>query len=207
MKLDHLNGWQTMVGRDGSSQLEAEADFYFQKNNINNRFRINFDTVGGQRYVMDSDFVPVPGQWYYLAVVSDGNSLNMYVDELNGNGSQVVATMPLDPVNNNALAANAYNWTIGRGWFNNSFVDHITGNLDDIRFTDRALTPTEFLHYQCGTWGYLDSDLDFNCIVDMADFALFASTWSASLESLLPFINEWLQTTQPYEPGAVYRMP
>ena len=80
----------------------------------------------------------------------------------------------------------------------------MTGNLDDIRFTDRALGPGEFLHYQCGTWGYLANDLDENCIVDMSDFAMFASSWDVSLEDLLPFVDEWLQTTQPYAPGAVH---
>lgn len=203
VKLDHLNGWQTLIGRDGSSQFGALADFYLQKNDDNDRFRINFDTVGSQRYVMDSNFVVQPNQWYYLAVVSDGSQLTMYADKLDGNSSQVVGSMPLSSTNNNALVANGFTWTIGRGWFNGSHVDQITGNLDDIRFSDRALTPPEFLHYQCGAWGYLDSDLNTDCDVNYEDFAMFAPAWDLSIAQLVQFAGEWLQTTQPYEPGAV----
>lgn len=148
VKLDTLSGWRTMIGRDGSSQGEAEADFYFQNNGMDNRFRINFDTVGGQRYLLDADFTPAAGQWYSLAAVSDGQTLTMYADKKDGAGFQVVGTLSLNPSNNNALAATDEPWVFGRGWFNGALVDHITGYLDDIRFTDRALAPTEFLGYQ-----------------------------------------------------------
>lgn len=47
----------------------------------------------------------------------------------------------------NALASGGFNWTFGRGWFNNNFVDHITGYLDDVRFSDTALAPNQFLGY------------------------------------------------------------
>lgn len=206
VKLDTLSGWQTMIGRDGSSQAEAESDFYFQKNDLNDRFRLNFDTVGSQRYILDANFTVVTGQWYYLAAVCDANNLTMYADKLDGNGSRVVGTLALDPANNNALAAGGLgdNWTLGRGWFNGGFVDHISGNLDDIRFSNQALEPSEFLHYQCGAWGYLNSDLDFNCRVDYSDFALFAADWDGTLLSLEQFAVEWLQTTQPYMDGAIH---
>jgi len=209
VKLDHLSGWQTMIGRNGSSQGEASADFYFQKENINDHFRINFDTLGGQRYILDSDFQVVPNQWYYLAVVSDGNDLTMYADDLDGNGSQVVGTMELNPDNDNALAApsEGYAWTIGRSWYDGYAVDQMTGNLDDIRFTNRVLSPSEFLNYQCGAWGYLDNDLNFNCWVDYPDFAMLAAGWDGTLAVLEDFVSEWLMTTQPYVDGAVNMLP
>lgn len=148
VKLDHLSGWQTMIGRNGSSQGEAEADFYFQKQDVSDRFRINLDTVGGQRYILDADFTVEAGRWYRLAAVSDGATLTLYADRLDGAGSRVVGTLALNAANDNALAASDDSWTFGRGWFNGSQADHITGNLDDIRFTDRALSPTEFMHYR-----------------------------------------------------------
>jgi arabinan endo-1,5-alpha-L-arabinosidase len=207
VKLDTLSGWQTFIGRDGSSHGEVEADFYFQKDNIDNTFRLSIETVGGQRYVVDSNFVVVPGQWYYLAAVSDGSVLKIYADKLDGSGSQVVGTLNLNPNNDNALAAKSYVWTFGRGWFNGAFVDQITGNLDDIRFTDRALSPSEFLHYQCGAWGYLQHDLNTDCTVNLEDFAPFASVWTGSLESFIPFAEEWLATTLPYADGAIHVGP
>jgi hypothetical protein len=145
LNLTSLSGWKTIIGRDGSSQADAQSDFYLQKNGIDNRFRVNFDTVGGERYVLDSDFVPVANQWYGLAVTSDGSLLTMYADKSDGNGYQSVGSLALNNLNNNALAASNFNWTFGRGWYGGSFVDHISGNLDNIRFSDEALNPAQLL--------------------------------------------------------------
>lgn len=147
-KLDNLGGWQTLIGRDGSSSGGPESDFYLQKNGIDNRLRINFYTVGGQRVVADSNFVLQTDQWYHTAVVSDGSAVRMYVDKLDTLGFQEVAmaTLTGGTAAANALATPNANWTFGRGWYNGGFGDNISGNLDDIRFTETALAPTSFIH-------------------------------------------------------------
>jgi alpha-N-arabinofuranosidase len=146
VRLNNLAGWRTMIGRDGSTGVSGDlaAAFYFQNNGIDNRFRINFMTVGGLRYILDSDFVPEAGRWYHLAAVSDGTTLQMWADKLDASGFQLVGTLSLDPNNDNRLRATG-TWTFGRGWFNGGFVDHINGNLDNIRFSDVALTPAQFI--------------------------------------------------------------
>ncbi len=320
VKLDSLAGWQTMIGRDGSSQGEDESDFYFQNNGTNNRFRVNFDTVGGQRYILDANFTPVAGQWYSLAAVSDGQTLRMYADQMDGAGFGLVGTLALNAANDNAPAASNANWTFGRGWFRGGYVDYIRGCLDEIRFTDRALLPTEFLGYnalvisesggatavseegptwdsfgvrlnhhatwpglsddvivtlstdgqvtvvpeqlvftsanwqteqavmvtavddgileddphtgriqfalssgdgryqgaaaadllvqitenECGAWGYLAGDLNFDCRVDLEDLSMLAGGWAPSMEGLADVAGDWLGTTEPFAPGAVY---
>jgi alpha-N-arabinofuranosidase len=149
VNLDSLSGWQTIIGRNGTSLGVAQADFYLQKNDINDRFRINFGTVSGERFILDSDFVATAGQWYRLAVVSDGTTVTMYADKLDGHGFQNVGSKAMSGATpaDNALAATNYVWTFGRGWYNGSLVDHVMGNLDDIRFSDAALTPSQFLGY------------------------------------------------------------
>ncbi|OXU16011.1 rhamnogalacturonan lyase family protein [Sedimentisphaera salicampi] len=198
VKLDTLEGWQTFIGRDGSSQGEAESDFYLQKNGIDNKFRLNFDTAGGQRYILDSDFPAQAGQWYYLAAVSDGSTLKMYADALDGSGSQLAGTLSMSPENDNSLASAGQNWTIGRGWFDGSQVDHLTGFIDDVRFSSRALEPSEFLHYQCGAWGYIDSDLNEDCFVNLEDYSFFSQDWGYSLQQIVSFCSEWLENSNPY---------
>ncbi|WP_094759003.1 family 43 glycosylhydrolase [Sedimentisphaera salicampi] len=198
VKLDNPGGWQTFIGRDGSSQGETEADFYLQKNGVNDRFRINFDTVGGQRYILDSEFPAQAGQWYYLAAVSNGEQLKMYADKLDGEGSQVVGRMQMDASSNNSLAASGYNWTIGRGWYNGVYTNHVSGFIDDVRFSSEALEPSEFLHYQCGAWGYLEFDYNQDCFVDIHDFSLFAPSWAGSIDQLESFSAQWLETSNPY---------
>lgn len=203
VKLDTLDDWQTMIGRDGSSSGTIKSDFYFQKEDDNDHFRIDFYTVGGERYILDADFTVEVDQWYYLAAVSDGETLTLYADTLDGSGSQVVGTLALDTENDNSLATPEKAWTFGRGWHNNNQVDQISGNLDDVRFTGRALQPQEFLHYQCGAWGYLESDLNSDCDVDLDDFALFAADWVDDFSSLQLLAQQWLESTQPYTDGAV----
>lgn len=206
VKLDTLFGWQTMIGRNGSSQGEAAADFYFQKNDEDDRFRVNFDTVGGRRYYLDADFTVQTDHWYYLAAVCDGGTLTLYADKLDTNGSQVVGTLTLETDNDNALAAGSlgFHWLIGRGWYDGYPADWIQGNLDHIRFTNRALNPTEFLNAQCGAWGYLQGDLNFNCRVDMPDFAVIAADWDGTLSVLEQVALQWLETTRPFADGAVH---
>ncbi|HOK95940.1 MAG TPA: immunoglobulin domain-containing protein [Anaerohalosphaeraceae bacterium] len=144
-KLDSLSGWQTVIGRNGSSLGVAEADFYLQKNDIDDRWRINFGTVGGERFILDSDFVVEAGKWYHIAVVSDGTTVKMYVDKIDGNGYQLVGSRAFSGTNN-ALAQGNFVWTFGRGWYNGGNVDFVIGNIDDVRFSDAALTPDQFLH-------------------------------------------------------------
>ncbi len=105
--------------------------------------------MGGTRYALDSNFVPNAGQWYRLAVVSDGTQLTMYADKMDGNGYLSVGSLTMTGATtaDNAMAAPSpnVNWTFGRGWYNGGFGDNIAGNLDNIRFSEAALDPSSFL--------------------------------------------------------------
>jgi len=146
VRLNNVAGWNTMIGRDGSTGVsdDVAAAFYFQNDGEDDTFRINFMSAGGIRYSLDSDFVAEAGKWYHLAAVSDGTTLQLWADKLDGNGFQLAGSLALEPNNDNRLMATG-TWTFGRGWFNGGFVDHIDGNLDNIRFSDEALTPAQFL--------------------------------------------------------------
>src|SRR5690606_485834 len=120
---------------------------YLQSNGTNNYFRLDFATVDGSRYMLESGFAPVPGAWYHIALVSDGTKVEMYIDRNNGEGYKLASSTALSrrAGANNALAANGANWTFGRGWYDGKHVDHVEGCIDNIRFSDAALTPDKFL--------------------------------------------------------------
>jgi hypothetical protein len=147
VKLDVNTGWQTMIGKDGRSiDNQPLSDLYLQKAGDNNRFRLAFLAANGSRYAVDSDFVVQPNTWYGLAFVSDGTTVTMYA------GTQNSAFAPVGSVTmtgatpaDNALGVNPQTWTFGRGWYNGGFVDGILGNMDDIRFSDVALSPSQFI--------------------------------------------------------------
>ncbi len=146
-RLDHLTGWLTLIGRDDWTGIDGDIgpSLQVQCNDIDDAMRVAFATVSDEHYEIFSSLVPVPGQWYHLAVVTDGDQLDMYADQLDGNGYQNIGTLNMVPGADHSLRPTG-NWTFGRGWYNGGFVDHISGNMDDIRFSDVALSPHEFLH-------------------------------------------------------------
>lgn len=175
--LKEISGWETIIGRDGSSQGEAESDFYLSNNGIDDKFRINIDTVGGQRWILDGDYTVQINQWYRIAVTSDGVTLKMYLD--NGSGYTEIGSLDISAqsVANNALAATNYNWTFGRGWYNGGFVDHIDGYIDNVRFSNSALSPEQFLGPSSGSIPWLYGDFSGNHFVNNEDLAVFSKLW------------------------------
>jgi hypothetical protein len=146
--LDNVNGFLTVIGRDGSSFGGALSDFYLQRHAGANSWRIDFSTAGGQRVTMDAGIAPTTGTYYQLAITSDGVNSRFYVNDLSGNAGYVevgsVALTGADAAAN-ALASNGAAWTFGRGWYNGAFVDHMDGRIDEIRFSDTALSPSQFI--------------------------------------------------------------
>jgi hypothetical protein len=86
-------------------------------------------------------------QWYRIAVTSDGVTINMYCDKMDGNGFVNVGSLDISAqsVADNALAVTNFQWTFGRGWYDGGFVDHIDGYMDDVRFSDEVLSLNELL--------------------------------------------------------------
>lgn len=149
VRLDSIDGWNTLIGRDGSSFPGVpKSDFYFQNDGEGDRFRLDFATADGSRYQIESPFAAQAGVWYHIALVSDGATVAMYIDRNDGKGYALAAATGLStlPGANNALATQGGLWTFGRGWYDGRFVDHVHGCLDDIRFTEGALPPSRFLH-------------------------------------------------------------
>lgn len=144
LMLTDVSGWKTVMGRDGSVGGPA-SDFYLQNNGIDDRWRVDFNTASGNRVVIDSDFVAIPNQWYGLAIVSDGANVTLYADQGAGYALSGSAVMVGATTADNALATTGANWTFMRGWYDESFGDNCEGNLDNIRFSDAALDPSEFI--------------------------------------------------------------
>ncbi|MES2474325.1 MAG: LamG-like jellyroll fold domain-containing protein [Verrucomicrobiota bacterium] len=146
--LDNVGGWKTVLGRDGSSFGGPLSDFYLQRADATNSWRVDFSTVGNQRVTINSTMAPVAGTYYQLAVTSDGSNARFFVNDLSGNAGYVESgtAVPLTgDAAQNALASNGAAWTLGRGWFGGGFVDNINGRIDNVRFSDTALSSSEFL--------------------------------------------------------------
>lgn len=152
--LEELAGWETLIGRDGASLEDPESDFYLSNNGIDDRFRINFETSTGERWILDGDYEVQTNTWYALAAVSDGATLSLWLDDgFDGDGYQQIGTLDISSQTaaQNVFPASELNWTFGRGWYDGGFVDHIDGKMDNIRFSDEALAPEELIALDVST--------------------------------------------------------
>jgi hypothetical protein len=153
-----LGGWQTIVGKDGVGQATngdmAQAPLYLQKKGDGTQqFRINYVDVQGYGHIVDSTTVAAPNQWYHLAATSDGSTLRLYVNGVLENSLD----MTLSPSTDRALVAldesgfegsgtvapNA--WSLFRGMYNDGHGDRVDGYIDDVRISNAALSPSQFL--------------------------------------------------------------
>ncbi len=141
---------QTLVGRDESSfEGEPKANFYLQTFGTGSTYRLDFATVTGERIIIDSadgGIVPQDNRWTGLAATSDGTTVSFYVTD-NNFDYQLVGSQDFDVADSpdNALATTGAVWTVGRGWWDGGLADWMTGNVDNVRFTEGALDPGDFI--------------------------------------------------------------
>ena len=148
-RFDNPDGWRTLIGKDGFTNISGDpaAGLYIQSNGIDNRIRFNFATVSGERISLDSELIPEAGKWYHLVIVVDGDEIRMYADRLDGNSFQLIREQTMTAGLDHSLQATG-TWTFGRGWFNGNQADQISGDMDDIRFSDAGLPMDKFLQTQ-----------------------------------------------------------
>jgi mannan endo-1,4-beta-mannosidase len=121
-----------------------------------------------------------------------GNPVNIVFDTNNWNSAQTVVVRAFD---DDVLEADPH---IG-------LIKHSISSSDP-NFNSKPLPSVGVMIWEneCSAWGYNYSDLNYDCIVNFEDFAIFASDWLSPLNpiTLETFVSEWLETTQPYAPDA-----
>lgn len=56
---------------------------------------------------------------------------------------------------------------------------------------------------KCGLWGYHNGDLNYDCFVNIGDFAILAVQWLNNVPVLHDTVcKDWLAVSKPYAPGA-----
>jgi hypothetical protein len=110
-----------------------------------NRFNFQYDgsysllldyrNPTGTRHALIENVPLTVDQWYHLAYVRSGNSYSLFKDGvLVGSGEDLAPDLPT-----------SLGWTIsGRNYY------RVNGCVDELRFTNRALSPAEFLNVVAG---------------------------------------------------------
>lgn len=147
VKFNHLDGWQTFVGKDGccfpGSNNAALSSLYFQLVDSNDA---NQDKVAIKVHDGNNNFVEVFTQqtvvtdrWYNFAAIMDGTTLALYHEE---NGRYLLEdSKPF----NGPMALWDRTWSIGRGMYSNNPTDWINGFVDEVRISDTALATSDLL--------------------------------------------------------------
>jgi regulation of enolase protein 1 (concanavalin A-like superfamily) len=181
-KTDSLLGdGNTFIGKDGPPA--AGADLYFQRNGRTATFSIILND-GHEGF--DGFTTVVLGRWYHVAAVTDGTNLALYVDGV------LDRSVPMSQ----RLWTNGTPWTLGRGWWRGR-VDPFNGYLDEVRLTERALAPSEFLNAVPSTPPSITQQPTSQTVACGA-----AASFTVSASSVQPLRYQWfLNATNAIDAG------
>ncbi|MCK4293455.1 MAG: hypothetical protein KAY65_09680 [Planctomycetes bacterium] len=151
-KADSLGGHRTIVGRDDQYVATTNgnlAALYFQTT-PGNQVAFKFADLDGywHELISDPDTVTT-GQWYNMVGVSDGSTMSLYLD----NKLLKQVDLTLSGSANTALALGTASggdwesgtWSVARGLYAGGHADRWMGLIDEVRISDNALNPSEFL--------------------------------------------------------------
>ncbi|MEX2216277.1 MAG: PEP-CTERM sorting domain-containing protein [Phycisphaeraceae bacterium] len=166
-------GFRTVVGRDAQGVASSNGSFaalYLQAV-PNNALAIKFVDEAGFFHVAESapgvvsgfsfgsDPEGLTGVWHNIAATSDGSTLSLFLDT--GSGYQLIAQTDLTASGStNTAMTNGFSaiggvasgggwaaggWSVGRGLFGGNHVDRAFGFIDEVRISQVALDPSQFL--------------------------------------------------------------
>ncbi|MBB5353783.1 hypothetical protein HNR46_004045 [Haloferula luteola] len=159
VKIQAIGAYSTFVGREGndvSTSDAAQAPLYFQAM-PNGAVRILYVDAVGNSHAAEDTAPLSPGFWYHFAATCDGSTLRLW-KRATGGTFEEVATTDVTSSSNPALVdpgvdanGDPWGWTIGRGRYGTSDApgddhgDRWLGGIDEVRISDTALEPGEFL--------------------------------------------------------------
>jgi hypothetical protein len=136
---------------------------------------VSFRNGGSSSVIESASALPI-GEWEYVAVTFDGTNATIYRKGI----AVAVGAFSFTAGTNAAIALGASELDVNgvMNWIFN-------GNLDDIQIHNYALSATEIgdIYFAgsglpvCITPYASASDLNKDCLVNLADFAVFAATW------------------------------
>jgi concanavalin A-like lectin/glucanase superfamily protein/PEP-CTERM motif-containing protein len=121
-------GRQYSNGTSNSFQIGVRPDLFF-----------GLTDASGAPVTIDTAFIPTAGQWYFVAGTWDGAMMRLYVDGAQV-GSSVPFTGPIGYPVSNPLIIGADNDGLG-----NPSTAFFPGNIDEVRISNTALSPSQFL--------------------------------------------------------------
>lgn len=146
--VDALDRYNGLVGKDGSPVAgNPLAALQLKVRDDTDNLQIEILDGAGNAAQVQSVNPIVPGRTYRAAAVDDGSNLALYLlDTTNPAAGYVLqGTIPLTPAGGDGLYNSEGTFTVGRGFFNGNITDWTDGRIDEVRISDAALSPSQFL--------------------------------------------------------------
>lgn len=131
--------WHTILGKDRGPNPGQPGRFFYQLSAITGGLRISLDDSSETTRIIDPGWIPQTNVWYNTALVSRGNTLTLYVQNPDSTWG-VIGTSDTS----GGLYDTPAVWSVGRGWYGGA-VDFWQGGIDEIRISNTALNPDQFL--------------------------------------------------------------
>jgi hypothetical protein len=152
--IDVAGRWQVIVGKDGNPingqpplSLKVRAD---------NKVEIGIvDGSGVGRWCVGDTKIEA-NKWYQVAATATASELSLWVKPDGCRDYIAQGSVPIQGAFFNTYSAFNQPWIIGRGMWNGVMKDATDGKIDEVRVSDTALTPDQFL----GNFAVADSDAD-----------------------------------------------
>lgn len=143
VRFNDLSGWETFIGRDDSGNpgqaASAESLLYFQKmGDGSNKIRFRAYDSAGSAFSVTTNNAITTNTWYHVAAVGNGSTVALFLNGVQ-QGSSVAYSGGLFNPNPDTL------WTVGRGQYAGGNGDFLQGAMDEVRISDVALAPNQFL--------------------------------------------------------------
>ncbi len=140
VRFNSMGGWQQIIGRDDLDNQNNALESLFRIDKTDgNLMRVVAFNREGQGLFLHTSFGYSQGEWTHIAVVGDTSkgTLSAYANgELVGSVNNYDGLLPSDSP-----------WTIGRGQWGAGEADFVNGQIDEVRFSDAALTPVQFMNF------------------------------------------------------------
>ena len=210
-KCDDPTTYRTIVGRDGmqvDSGNSALAPFYLSER-AGGVIGVQFvDNAGNSHSAFSEAGAIVDGTWYHVAGVSDGETLMIYLKDLDADADyDIVASADLSGSSNSSLATGnssgdgwtSGTWTVARGLYNGGHTDRFFGAIDEVAISTDALGEGSFVCFNNS------AATNPNPADESATLVLSELSWNPPTESVGTLSYEvYFDTTEPNPSQAHY---
>jgi hypothetical protein len=209
--------FQALTGKDGQPIPENPIQPFVVKvrgdgfpGGIFNQLQVEWLDGDGDEHALVSGFSMLPDTWYHVAFVLTATTAELYIATGSSDYVLVDSTSGEDYAGpgGDVIYTSVGAFTVGRGQFGGGNADWVDAIIDEVRYSDEALSPSGFLFdfssladddmdgvpngddvcpntplgAAVDAEGRPIGDLDLDCDTDLFDYALFITGFTGPLQ-------------------------